>query len=92
MSASLLTAKWRNAGPHAQIQNLCRIGNRALKHADWIEHLVTARSYGYRTAEEIEAGWVEVHASNDKARRACDEMLAIAKANGIRPGHLQVVR
>jgi hypothetical protein len=90
--SSLLSPKYRNAGPHAQIQHLCRIGNRALARADWVESLVDSRSYGYRTEHEIATGRADVERSREKASAAVVEMLAIAKEHGIRPGHLQVVR
>jgi hypothetical protein len=95
MSASVMSAAMRRSNnPHAQIQHLCRIGNRALKHADWIEELLAPGGYlaVHATIQEVEAAQADVDASRAKAAAAVSEMLTIARANGIRPGHLQVVR
>lgn len=88
---TLVAPRYRKAHPRAQIQHLCRIGLRAMAHADWIEVLLATSSE--RILQEHSERWeADVAASRAKASAACDEMLAIAKANNIRPGHLQVVR
>lgn len=90
---SVMSKKMRESNnPHAQIQHLCRIGNRAFKHADWIEELLSTNAYGHRTLVEVSEAQADIIRSRAKASAAVAEMLLIAKANNIRPGRLQVVR
>lgn len=88
---TLVAPRYRKAHPRAQIQHLCRIGKRALAHADWIEELL-ATSSPRILLQEGERWRADVVASRAKAFAACEEMLAIAEANSIRPGPLQVVQ
>lgn len=76
---SLLTKKdrerlhWR-----AQVQKLQRIGNRAIKKADWLMELRGM----YADDPDVCPSMDKVEALQDKAAAAAKEMVAIAKANG----------
>lgn len=75
---SLLTKKDREHLPwQAQVQKLRRIGNRAMKKADWLEELREM----YKDDPVVAPSMDEVHALRERATMAVNEMLAIARAN-----------
>ena len=85
---SLLTAKYKKMPWQAQVQNLQRIGARALANVDWMTKLIG--NYEMQIADgeyvdEARANIAECVAqrakSKAKAKAAATEMFAIAKAN-----------
>lgn len=80
MTGSVLTAKQRKLGVHAQVQALVRIARRAEANADWLDELLA----GGRTFDGP-ADVVNTRAKRDakraRALAASDELVRIVRDN-----------